>query len=140
MIRLSCPTASGIFINRSAPAGKETAWAYSHVLDADGIEAQVERHAPGFRALVRGRRVELLPPGRVNLGTARWHNQLVLRPFLGRPETGISNVYLGSASAHPGGGVHGAPGYRAAQAALRSAARRRARGVWSFTSSSRKTT
>jgi phytoene dehydrogenase-like protein len=112
-----------------APAGKETAWAYSHVLDAEGIEAQVERHAPGFRALVRGRRVELLPPGRVNLGTARWHNQLVLRPFLGRPETGISDVYLGSASAHPGGGVHGAPGWIAAQAALRSASRRRARGL-----------
>jgi phytoene dehydrogenase-like protein len=112
-----------------APAGKETAWAYSHVLDAEGIEAQVERHAPGFRALVRGRRVELLPPGRVNLGTARWHNQLVLRPFLGRPETGISDVYLGSASAHPGGGDHGAPGWIAAQAALRSASRRRARGL-----------
>jgi phytoene dehydrogenase-like protein len=112
-----------------APAGKETAWAYSHVLDAEGLEAQVERHAPGFRALVRGRRVELLPPGRVNLGTARWHNQLVLRPFLGRPETGISDVYLGSASAHPGGGVHGAPGWIAAQAALRSASRRRARGL-----------
>jgi phytoene dehydrogenase-like protein len=123
-----------------APAGKETAWAYSHVLDAEGIEAQVERHAPGFRALVRGRRVELLPPGRVNLGTARWHNQLVLRPFLGRPETGISDVYLGSASPHPGAGVHGAPGWSAAQAALRSASRRRARGVWSRTISSRYTT
>jgi phytoene dehydrogenase-like protein len=112
-----------------APAGKETAWAYSHVLDADGIEAQVERHAPGFRALVRGRRVELLPPGRINLGTARWHNELVLRPFHGRPETGIPHVYLGSASAHPGGAVHGAPGFIAAQAALRSASRRRARGL-----------
>jgi phytoene dehydrogenase-like protein len=112
-----------------APAGKETAWAYSHLLDADGIETQVERHAPGFRALVRGRRVELLPPGRINLGTARWHNQLFLRPFHGRPETGIPNVYLGSASAHPGGGVHGAPGFIAAQAALRSASRRRARGL-----------
>ena len=104
-----------------APAGKETAWAYSHVLpDADAIEAQVERHAPGFRALVRGRRVEHLPPGRINLGTARAHNELFLRPFRGRPETGIADVYLGSASAHPGGGVHGAPGWIAAQAALKS--------------------
>jgi phytoene dehydrogenase-like protein len=120
-----------------APAGKETAWAYSHALrDAEAIEAQVERHAPGFRALVRGRRVEHLPPGRINLGTAKLRNELVLRPFHGRPETGIPNVYLGSASAHPGGAVHGAPGYIAAQAALRSASRRRARGVWSFTSSS----
>jgi phytoene dehydrogenase-like protein len=123
-----------------APAGKETAWAYSHVLGAEAIEAQVERHAPGFRALVRGRRVEHLPPGRINLGTARVRNELVLRPFHGRPETGIPGVYLGSASAHPGGAVHGAPGWIAAQAALRSASRRRARGVASLTISSRYTT
>jgi phytoene dehydrogenase-like protein len=109
-----------------APEGKETAWAYSHALDdPDAIEAQVERHAPGFRSLVRGRREERLPPGRINLGTAKWRNELFLRPFHGRPETGIPNVYLGSASAHPGGAVHGAPGWIAAQAALRSVSRRR---------------
>ncbi|HET7129992.1 MAG TPA: NAD(P)/FAD-dependent oxidoreductase [Gaiellaceae bacterium] len=122
-----------------APSGKETLWAYSHaLLDADSVEAQIERHAPGFRALVRGRREERLPPGRVNLGTARLRNELFLRPFHGRPQTGIANVYLGSASAHPGGGVHGAPGWIAAQAALRSASRRRrARGLASLTISSR---
>jgi phytoene dehydrogenase-like protein len=114
-----------------APAGKETAWAYSHALDADAIEEQVERYAPGFRALVRGRRVERLPPGRINGG------RTALR--LAGPRVG-DGLYLGSLSAYPGGGVHGAPGYRAAQAALRSAARRRARGVWSFTSSSSTTT
>jgi phytoene dehydrogenase-like protein len=114
-----------------APTGKETAWAYSHALGADAIEEQVELHAPGFRALVRGRHVERLPPGRINGGSAG------LR--LASPSVG-DGLYLGSLSAHPGGGVHGAPGYRAAQAALRSAARRRARGVWSFTSSSRTTT
>jgi phytoene dehydrogenase-like protein len=114
-----------------APAGKETAWAYSHALGAEAIEEQVELHAPGFRELVRGRHVERLPPGRINGGTAG------LR--LSSPRVG-DGLYLGSLSAHPGGGVHGAPGYRAAQAALRSAARRRARGVWSFTSSSRTTT
>jgi phytoene dehydrogenase-like protein len=120
-----------------SPAGKETAWAYSHVLpDADAIEAQVERYAPGFGALVRGRRVEHLPPGRINLGTARARNELFLRPFHGRPATGIPGVYLGSASAHPGGAVHGAPGWIAAQAALR-CSRRRARGLASFTISSR---
>ncbi|MGN6800080.1 MAG: phytoene desaturase family protein [Gaiellaceae bacterium] len=118
-----------------APAGKETMWAYSHVLlDAETVEAHIERHAPGFRALVRGRRQELLPPGRVNLGTARPSNQLFCRPFYGRPQTRLQNVYLGSASAHPGGGVHGAPGWIAAQAALRSASRRRrARGFASLT-------
>ena len=122
-----------------APSGKETLWAYSHaLLDAAAVEAQIERHAPGFRTLVRGRREEHLPPGRINLGTARLRNELFLRPFHGRPQTGIPNVYLGSASAHPGGGVHGAPGWIAAQAALRSdTRRRRARGLASLTISSR---
>jgi phytoene dehydrogenase-like protein len=121
-----------------APAGKETAWAYSHdLLDADAVEERIERHAPGFRALVRGRRTELLPPGRLALGTAKLRNELFLRPFRGRPATGIPHVYLGSASAHPGGGVHGAPGWIAAQAALRSSSRRRARGAASLTISSR---
>jgi len=116
-----------------APAGKETAWAYSHDLfDAESIEARVERLAPGFRALVRGRRVEYLPPGRLNGGTSRWRNQLFLRPG----HDLAPGVYLASMSAHPGGGVHGAPGWIAAQAALRSAARRRVRGFASFTISS----
>jgi len=118
-----------------APAGKETAWAYSHVLpNADVIEAHVERYAPGFRSLIRGRHVQLLPPGRVNGGTSR--RQLVFRPRFGRPKI-ADGVYLASMSAHPGGGVHGAPGWIAAQAALRSASRRRARGLASFTISSR---
>jgi phytoene dehydrogenase-like protein len=100
-----------------SPAGKETAWAYSHVLpDADAIEAEVERHAPGFRALIRGRHVQNLRPGRINGGTAR--RQLVLRPRFGRPKL-ADGVYLGSMSAHPGGGVSGAPGWIAARAALR---------------------
>jgi phytoene dehydrogenase-like protein len=117
-----------------APTGKETAWAYSHVLpDADAIEAQVEQHAPGFRALIRGRHVQHLPPGRVNGGTAR--RQLVFRPRYGRPKI-ADGVYLASMSAHPGGGVHGAPGWIAAQAALRAASRRRARGLASLTISS----
>lgn len=120
-----------------APAGKETAWGYTHVLPTpDAIESQIERHAPGFRALIRGRYVQHLPPGRVNGGTAR--RQLVLRPQYGRPRV-APGVYLGSMSAHPGGGVHGAPGWIAAQAALDDASRRRrrARDVPSFTSSSR---
>jgi phytoene dehydrogenase-like protein len=118
-----------------APAGKETAWAYSHLLpDAEAIEAQVERHAPGFRSLVRGRHVQLLPPGRVNGGTSR--RALVRRPRFGRPKI-ADGVYLASMSAHPGGGVHGAPGWIAAQAALRSASRRRVRGLESLTISSR---
>lgn len=98
---------------------------------ADRVEALVERYAPGFRATIRARRL-LAPPtlealdanlhgGAVNGGTAAVHQQLVFRPVpgTGRPETPVRNLYLASASAHPGGGVHGAPGANAARAALR---------------------
>ena len=58
--------------------------------------------------------------GAVNGGTAGLHQQLFFRPLtgLGRAETPIDGLYLASASAHPGGGVHGGPGSNAARAAL----------------------
>jgi phytoene dehydrogenase-like protein len=58
--------------------------------------------------------------GALNGGTAQLHQQLVFRPVpgLARPETPIEGLYLGSASIHPGGGVHGGPGANAAAAAL----------------------
>ncbi|MFJ4645260.1 phytoene desaturase family protein [Streptomyces bobili] len=137
-----------------SPHGTESAWAYTHVphevvsdagdedltgawdpkeqeIMADRVERQVERFAPGFRALIRARRV-LAPPtlqaldgnlrdGAINGGTAGIHQQLVLRPLpgTGRPETPVRGLFLASAGAHPGGGVHGAPGANAARAALR---------------------
>ncbi|WP_374119548.1 hypothetical protein [Streptomyces sp. RKAG290] len=60
--------------------------------------------------------------GAINGGTASLHQQLVFRPVpgTGRPETPVKSLYLASASAHPGGGVHGAPGANAARAAIRS--------------------
>ncbi|MFD7662595.1 phytoene desaturase family protein [Streptomyces sp. NPDC059788] len=98
---------------------------------ADRLEEQVERYAPGFRSRVRARRV-LAPPtlqaldanlhgGAINGGTTAMHQQLVFRPVpgTGRPETPVKGLYLASAGAHPGGGVHGAPGANAARAALR---------------------
>ena len=141
------------------PEGKETAWAYTHVPqhvrgDAGGdltgswdagetdqfakrMEDEIERLAPGFRSLIRGRHVftpATLEEGNANLhrgavggGTSQIHQQLVFRPVpgLGRPETPIRGLYLGSASAHPGGGVHGAPGANAARAAVAGDWRRR---------------
>jgi phytoene dehydrogenase-like protein len=109
-------------------------------LDAfvERIEAEVERLAPGFRELIVGRSVfgprELermdrnLVNGAVNGGTAKLHQQFVFRPTrgFGRPETPIENLLLASASAHPGGGVHGAPGAIAARALLRKHKLRRA--------------
>jgi phytoene dehydrogenase-like protein len=135
------------------PAGRETAWAYTHVPqvvkgDAGGaltggwadpeaeafaerMEGEIERRAPGFRELIRARHV-FTPPaleaanpnlvgGAINQGTPQIHQQLVFRPVpgLGRAETPIARLYLASASAHPGGGVHGAAGANAARAALR---------------------
>ena len=96
----------------------------------DRIESRVEQFAPGFRDLVRGRYVQTpvslqaadgnLRLGALNGGTAALHQQLVLRPTpgLARPETPVRGLYLASASAHPGGGVHGGPGGLAARAAL----------------------
>jgi phytoene dehydrogenase-like protein len=91
----------------------------------------VERHAPGFGGLISARRVQSpaeleaseanLVGGAVNGGTASIHQQLIFRPVpgLGRAETPIDGIYLASASAHPGGGVHGGPGANAAVAALK---------------------
>jgi phytoene dehydrogenase-like protein len=96
----------------------------------DRIEARIEERAPGFRDLVIGRHVQSprrlqdadtnLRSGAVNAGTAQVHQQLVFRPLpgLARPETFVKGLYLASASAHPGGGAHGAPGANAARAAL----------------------
>jgi phytoene dehydrogenase-like protein len=97
---------------------------------ADRLEDQIEALAPGFRALVTAR--HLLPPpaleardanlvgGSIGGGTMAFSQQLVLRPVpgLGRAETPVRGLFLASASAHPGGGVHGACGANAARAAL----------------------
>lgn len=97
---------------------------------ADRMQRRIEERAPGFGSRVRARRVlgprELesanpnLIGGAVNGGTTQLHQELVFRPVpgWGRAETGIRGLYLGSASAHPGGAVHGAPGMNAARAAL----------------------
>jgi len=124
-----------------SPAGTESAWAYTHLprgctddASADELarraEAVVEAYAPGFADRVVHRVVQRpsdlqgadanLVHGAVNGGTAQLFQQLVFRPTpgLGRSETVVGNLYLGSASAHPGGGVHGTCGFLAAQAAL----------------------
>jgi len=125
-----------------SPAGTESAWAYTHVpRDLDWspervaghvrrVEEAVERVAPGFTASQVARFVQSptdlehvdanLNGGAINGGTSGLHQQLFMRPTpgLGRPETPISALFLASASAHPGGGVHGACGWNAARAAL----------------------
>ncbi|MBY0386789.1 MAG: NAD(P)/FAD-dependent oxidoreductase [Mycobacterium pseudokansasii] len=127
-----------------SPVGTESVWAYSHlprtVADdaaaeqlATSIDHVIEAHAPGFGARVLDRFVQRpsdleasdanLHLGALNGGTAQLPQMLIFRPApgLGRAETPIEGLYLGSASATPGGSVHGACGRNAAQAALAAA-------------------
>ncbi len=98
---------------------------------ADRMQARLERLAPGFGSRVRSRRVlgphdlqarnANLIGGAIGGGTTQLQQELVFRPvpaLRGRAETGIPGLYLASAAAHPGGGVHGACGANAARAAL----------------------
>jgi len=123
-----------LFDPTRAPRGKHTAWAYCHVPNGstadmvERMEAQIERFAPGFRALVLARSV--LPPlaleqrnanlvgGDINGGVQDlW--QLFTRPTRHLYTTPRAGLYLCSSSTPPGGGVHGLCGYFAAQAVLR---------------------
>jgi phytoene dehydrogenase-like protein len=115
-----------------APAGKHTAWAYTHdpATTPERMEAYVERYAPGFRGRIRARHVLTpgdlesrnpnLVHGDVGGGSYRFR-QLVFRPLpkLSPYATPVDGLYLGSAATFPGGGVHGVPGDAAARAALR---------------------
>jgi phytoene dehydrogenase-like protein len=126
-----------------APSGCESVWSYSHlprgVFDAETASALAKRmdealeaHAPGFHDRILERWEQLpanmesddpsLVHGTINGGTAQLHQQLIFRPLpgLARAETPIDRLYLAGSSAHPGGGVHGAAGHIAAQAALNS--------------------
>jgi phytoene dehydrogenase-like protein len=97
---------------------------------ADRMQDRIERFAPGFAAHIVARRILTpadlqarnanLDGGAIGGGTSGLHQQLVFRPITGRgrAETPVAGLYLASASAHPGGGVHGACGANAARAAL----------------------
>ncbi|MGC1213023.1 MAG: NAD(P)/FAD-dependent oxidoreductase [Micromonospora sp.] len=136
-----------------SPAGTEVVWAYTHLprevggdpaevqRQVEAVEGLLERHAPGFRDLVTARVVQApvdladadanLVGGAINGGTTKMYQELVFRPVpgLGRAETPVRGLYLGSAGAHPGGGVHGGPGANAARAALLHAGRPRLRAA-----------
>jgi phytoene dehydrogenase-like protein len=125
-----------------SPAGTESAWAYTHLPRkvaedpsagtklVERVRVAIEDRAPGFGDLVLAEHVQRpddleaadsnLVSGAINAGTSSIHQQLVFRPTigLGRPETPIEGLYLAGATAHPGGGVHGACGWNAARAAL----------------------
>jgi phytoene dehydrogenase-like protein len=117
---------------RDDPSGIRGAWdERDRDIMADRMEERIERFAPGFRERIETRAITGPPQfqehnsnmvgGAINGGTMQPHQQLVFRPVpgLGRPQTPVVGLYLASASAHPGGGVHGACGANAARAALR---------------------
>jgi phytoene dehydrogenase-like protein len=97
------------------------------------LEQQMDSYAPGFSRHITARHVlgpwdlqrgdRSLWRGALNGGSAAIHQQLVWRPVagLGRAETPVRGLYLASASAHPGGAVHGGCGAIAATTALRDA-------------------
>ncbi len=126
-----------------APSGGQTLWAYSRVpptlpggwaryreVFADRIEQRLEGLAPGFRGLIRARHIaappdleamdENLVGGDLSGGSAWIDQQLFFRPVFPyfRYRTPVQGLYLASASAHPGAGVHGAGGFNAARMAL----------------------
>jgi phytoene dehydrogenase-like protein len=124
------------FDTSRAPAGRHVVWAYCHVPNGwtgdatELIERQIERFAPGFGDLVRGRHV-FRPAdferynandvgGDINGGIQDW------RQFFTRPairwdpySTPDPALFIGSSSTPPGGGVHGLCGMHAANSALR---------------------
>ena len=129
-------TQTSLFDDSRAPKGKHTAWAYCHVPNGstedmtDRVEAQIERFAPGFRALILAkaatgpadfeRRNRNIVGGDIN-GGAMDLSQLLFRPVrkLVPYRTPVRGLYICSSSTPPGGGVHGMCGYSAARVALK---------------------
>jgi phytoene dehydrogenase-like protein len=124
-----------------SPTGTESAWAYTHLprglsddesarVLGERVDRVIEEHAPGFIDQIVGKSMQRpsdlesgdanLHTGAVNGGTSQLFQQLIFRPApgFGRAETPVENVFLGSAAASPGGGVHGICGRNAARAAL----------------------
>ncbi|MHB1235217.1 MAG: phytoene desaturase family protein, partial [Microbacteriaceae bacterium] len=119
-----------------APAGHHVLWAYIHVPAGSGLDAtelitaQIERYAPGFRALIlassamSAAQLSAYNPnyrGGDIYGGALSLRQLVKRPVISpQPwRTPVEGVYLCSSATPPGPAVHGMNGWFAARLALR---------------------
>ena len=99
---------------------------------------RIERYAPGFSGTVQAAHVVTpldlertygMTEGNIFHGDLHVGQLFSMRPTpaWSRYRTPIQGVYLCGAGAHPGGGVTGAPGYRASHAALRDLRGRRRR-------------
>ncbi len=123
-----------------APAGRHTAWAYTHGprsadwagerdRHAGRMEAQIERFAPGFRDLILARHVlgprdlETRNPNLIggDVGGGSYTlDQVIFRPVasLSPYHTPVRGLYLTGAATFPGGAAHGVCGHAAAGLAL----------------------
>jgi phytoene dehydrogenase-like protein len=135
-----------------APAGAHTLWLETHVPPVprptgswgsardgflDVVMRRLEDHAPGLGVRVVGTAVRTpedledenpnLVGGDLGAGSTALDQQLVFRPVPGwfRYRTPVKGLYLCSASAHPGGGVHGMAGHNCARRVLADRRRRR---------------
>jgi len=135
-----------------APAGGHTLWVETHVPPVpraagsweaarapflEVVMAMLEAHAPGLGARVVGSAVRTpadleaenpnLVGGDLGAGSTALDQQLVFRPVPGwfRYATPVRGLYLCSASAHPGGAVHGMVGRNCARRVMGDRRRRR---------------
>ena len=117
--------------------GRHVVWAYRHVPNGcvdpratDGIEAQFDRYAPGWRDVVEHKQVTTAMgyaaynrsyEGGDIAGGAMTPWQTVARPRLALDpyRTKVDGVWLCSQSTPPGPGVHGMCGWHAAGSVLR---------------------
>ncbi len=131
-----------------APAGGHTLWVETHVPPrgwdpgtrdrfTHTVLDRLEAHAPGLQSRIVGLAVRTPPDlesenpnlvgGDLGSGTSALDQQLVFRPVPGwfRYAMPVRGLYLCSASAHPGGGVHGMVGRNCAHRVLADARLRR---------------
>jgi phytoene dehydrogenase-like protein len=122
-----------------APDGNHTLYCYTHVPHvydcsdeeiAARVEAQFERFAPGFSAIVLARALRnprqteaenpSLVGGDLGGGSYELDQQLIFRPApeLCRYRTPLPGLYVTGASVHPGGSVQGMGGRSAARALI----------------------
>ncbi|MEX1045934.1 MAG: NAD(P)/FAD-dependent oxidoreductase [Actinomycetota bacterium] len=114
---------------------EEPGWASAREPFLERVLSRLEDHAPGVRDRIVGTSV-MTPPdleradpnlvgGDVGGGSIALDQQLIFRPVPGwfRYRTPVKGLYLCSASAHPGGGVHGLVGRNCSRRVLRDARR-----------------
>jgi phytoene dehydrogenase-like protein len=121
---------ASLFCQHVAPQFADgSSWDRHRETVADLMIDTVEAYAPGFKASVIARqslspydleRIFGLPNGDIFHGALTLGQLFSARPMLGYADyrMPVPGLYLCGSGAHPGGGVTGAPGHNAAQAAI----------------------